>query len=91
MIENAKKIASEKNFDIDYRVGDATELEFEDDMFDSVFFSNQGWTQIPRKENRIKVLKEIRRILKNNGILIFTSHTRHLFSKHFFCFLVCKK
>jgi ubiquinone/menaquinone biosynthesis C-methylase UbiE len=87
MIENAKKIASEKNYDIDYRVGDATQLEFEDDVFDYVFFSNQGWTQIPGKENRIKALDEMRRVLKNDGILIFTSHTRYLFSKHFFVFL----
>jgi ubiquinone/menaquinone biosynthesis C-methylase UbiE len=87
MIENAKKISNGKGLDIDYRVGDATNLEFEDNTFDYIFFSNQGWTQIPGKENRTQALEEMRRVLKEDGVLIFTSHTRHFFSKYFFLFI----
>lgn len=87
MIKNADKIAKERRKSIDYRVGDATDLEFGDESFDYVLFSNQGWTQIPGAMNRKKALDEVYRVLKKGGIYIFTSHTRHLFSNYFFLFI----
>lgn len=76
MVANAKRIVEAKGLAIPYEAGDATALRFPDASFDCVLFSNNGWTQIPGRAERIQALQEIRRVLKPNGYFIFTAHVR---------------
>lgn len=80
MISIAKEVAHKNDLDIRYEIGDATDLNFEDNYFDNVLFSNNGWAQITTSTERLAAFKEISRVLKKGGIFIFTAHRRS-FSK----------
>jgi len=76
MIEQARRVSKEMNNDITFRVGDAACMDYDDETFEAALFSFNGIMQIPERKNRIKVLKEIERILKTKGYFLFTTHDR---------------
>ena len=76
MIAQARRISKELKYDITFSVGDAACLDYDDDTFEAALFSFNGIMQIPGRENRIKALKEIKRILKPEGYFLFTTHDR---------------
>jgi len=76
MIVQARRISKELNYDIIFSVGDAACLDYNDETFSAALFSFNGIMQIPGRKNRIKVLKEIKRILKPKGYFLFTTHDR---------------
>ena len=56
--------------------GDATNLkEFKDETFDFVLFSFNGIDSLTQ-EDRLKVLKEVHRVLCKDGIFMFSTHNR---------------
>ena len=77
MIVQAKRISEELNYNIKFIVGNAACLDYKDETFNATLFSFNGIMQIPGRENRIKVLKEIKRILKPKGYFLFTTHDRN--------------
>lgn len=88
MIKNAKKISSFKHLAIEYRIGDATNLEFPDNYFDGAIFANNGWVQIPGKANRQKALAEIYRTMKLNGYFILVAHQRYYTGNFLFFWII---
>lgn len=76
LLNYAKSYSESNNLNINFILGDATNLNFPNNTFDAVIFSYNGMQCIPKKENRAKVLKEIYRVLKSGGIYIFTAHNR---------------
>lgn len=76
MIQRARALSKRMGYPVPFRVCDATDLEFEDAVFEGVIFGFNGMMQIPKESNRTKALKEIYRVLKKNGLFVFTTHLR---------------
>jgi len=72
LIAQAKKL----HFDIDFQVGDACRLDFPDNYFDLVFFSFNGIDYIYPESERIEAIKEIYRVLKKDGLFVYSSHNK---------------
>lgn len=81
MVKEARRIGKVLEAGVSFRQGDATRLKFEDALFDGAIFGFNGLMQIPGKEARRKALREIRRVIRPGGALVFTTHDRHA-SKH---------
>ena len=69
---------------IDFRIGNACDLKFSDEGFDYALFSFNGIDLIYPEKERIKAIKEISRILKDEGIFVFSSHNPLQFIAHGF-------
>ena len=62
---------------VHFLYGDVRDMsEFKDDKFDCVVFSFNGLDSISH-DDRLKGLGEIRRVLKHDGLFVFSSHNRN--------------
>lgn len=62
---------------VQFEVADARDLSvFTNDSFDVVLFSNNGIDAVSH-EGRLLILSELRRVLSDGGILIFSSHNQN--------------
>lgn len=78
MVMRALKIQKERSSKINFLPADATQLSFETNSFDGVIFGFNGLMQIPHRKNRKKAILECFRVLRPNGMFVFTSHDRSL-------------
>lgn len=77
MINGANALNDHFKLNITFKQDDATQLSFRPGQFDAVIFSFNGLMSIPSSAKRQKAVQEIYRVLKANGIFIFTSHDRN--------------
>lgn len=61
---------------VDLRTADARRIDvFEDASFDAIMFSFNGLDTLT-EEDRLKILREVSRLLKPGGLFIFSAHNR---------------
>jgi SAM-dependent methyltransferase len=73
MIERCRRRFRQVRFE----VGDARDLsEFAAGSFDFVLFSNNGIDSVTH-EDRLRIFEEVRRILKLEGLFVFSSHNQN--------------
>ena len=70
LVEKAQSLFPE----IDFHIADVRELPFDPKSFDHVIFSWFGLDYVLPKSERIEALREIWRVLKPSGIVVFSSH-----------------
>ena len=70
MVEQARKLHP----DIEFREGDAAELDFDSGSFDFVLFSFNGIDTIYPEVRRVKAIIQAHRVLRKDGGFIFSSH-----------------
>ena len=76
MIEVAQDLNPTFNSQIEFMVGDASDLPFPAESFDGAIFSFNGLMSIPRAEARLKAVEEAYRVLKADKYWVFTTHDR---------------
>jgi ubiquinone/menaquinone biosynthesis C-methylase UbiE len=76
MVERARHLAKILEYRIPMQVADATQLKFENAVFDGAIFGFNGLMQIPDGAQREAALGEMYRVLRPGGYCVFTSHDR---------------
>lgn len=78
MIAAARRIAAERDLAVRFDIADATSMPYDDASFDGALFSFQGLMCIPGGKRRLRVLREVRRVLRPGSHFVFTTHDRDL-------------
>ena len=76
------KYAEQVRGALSFDVGDATQLSFPDESFDSVLFCYNGIELVPGRRGKERVLMEALRVLRPGGRLILCVHSLFAFNTH---------
>lgn len=72
-----EKFSSVRDKDVNYKQAKAEDIPFEDNKFDFIIMDNV----LDHCEDPVKVLLEMKRVIKINGIIYFRQNTYHLWGK----------
>jgi len=70
LIQRAKNVSKKNGFTINFKEGDARKLPYATDTFDFVTILGNSFGYFETRDDDIKILKEIFRVLKPNGKLL---------------------
>jgi ubiquinone/menaquinone biosynthesis C-methylase UbiE len=88
LINAAKKVAKEKNAQVDFRVGDARELPFKNEFDAALCLCEGAFGLLENDTENYKILSAVHRALKKQGIFILT--TLNLFRDAEFDPMTCR-
>lgn len=83
LIQKAKDVAKKENLVLKFKQGDARRLPYAADTFDAVMVLGNSFGYFQTKEDDLRVLKEILRILKPDGKLLLDLTDGDYITKHF--------
>ena len=78
MIVAARRIAAEHDLAVRFNVANASSMPYAGASFDGGLFSFQGFMCIPGVKRRLRVLREVCRVLRSGSHFVFTTHDRDL-------------
>ncbi len=67
-IERAKEEAKKRNLNIEFKVGNMTDLPYDDDSFDAVICMWNAFSELAREQEQLNAILEIYRVLKKDGL-----------------------
>jgi 2-polyprenyl-3-methyl-5-hydroxy-6-metoxy-1,4-benzoquinol methylase len=88
MISAAKKVAQEKNVQVDFRICDARELPFENEFDTALCLCEGAFGLLESDTENYKILRAVHKALKKHGIFILT--TLNLFRDAEFDPMTCR-
>jgi 2-polyprenyl-3-methyl-5-hydroxy-6-metoxy-1,4-benzoquinol methylase len=88
LIKAAKETAKKKNVQVDFRLGDARELPFENEFDAAICLCEGAFGLLENDTENYKILKAVHKSLKKHGIFILT--TLNLFRDGKFDLMTCR-
>jgi ubiquinone/menaquinone biosynthesis C-methylase UbiE len=70
LLKEAKKRAKEENLKITFKLGDMRKLPYKDKSFDIILCMWSAFIELHKKQDQIKALKEMLRIIKKDGFAL---------------------